>query len=109
MVKKYVYLDLSIFFFLTISFLTISYHGQIAGVNTLIWEREEILNATQQSLLKKRVEESRGRAGTSRARGQQQRPPRERRGNAEDLKLKKKLASLESTETKSKTERNKKK
>ncbi|XP_062404161.1 DNA damage-binding protein 2 isoform X2 [Sardina pilchardus] len=79
------------------------------GVNILVWKREEIVSGMQESLLTKRMEASRGRAGTSRVRRQQQRPPRDRRGNKEDLKLKKKLASLESTETKSKTHRSRKK
>ncbi|XP_076127667.1 DNA damage-binding protein 2 isoform X2 [Alosa pseudoharengus] len=79
------------------------------GVNILVWKREEIVSGMQESLLQKRKEESRVRPGTSRVRSPQQRPPRDRRGNAEDLKLKKKLASLESTETKSKTQRSRKK
>ncbi|KAG5274064.1 hypothetical protein AALO_G00158770 [Alosa alosa] len=72
------------------------------GVNILVWKREEIVSGMQESLLQRRKEEGRGRSP-------QQRPPRDRRGNAEDLKLKKKLASLESTETKSKTQRSRKK
>ncbi|XP_042562366.1 DNA damage-binding protein 2 [Clupea harengus] len=79
------------------------------GFNVLVWNREDVVNGMQESLLKKRMEENRGQAGTSRTRSRQQRPPRDKKGTAEDLKLKKKLASLESTETKSKTQRNRKK
>ncbi|XDV28901.1 hypothetical protein PO909_032094, partial [Leuciscus waleckii] len=71
------------------------------GYNILIWNREDTLNQVN---WKRTVEDSGGRAGTSRSqRRAQQRTNRDGRAAANDAKLKKKLSSLSSTETKSKT------
>ncbi|XP_067245401.1 DNA damage-binding protein 2 [Chanodichthys erythropterus] len=73
------------------------------GYNILIWNREDTLNSINRKQIAERVE-SGGRAGTSRSqRSTQQRTNRGGRAAADDAKLKKKLASLSSTETKSKT------
>ncbi|KAM4619002.1 DNA damage-binding protein 2 [Polymixia lowei] len=74
--------------------------GSGMGVNILVWNREDSVIGKQCKL----VEEMGSRAGSSRGqRGSQQRSNRDRRGSAGDAKLKKKLASLESSETKAKT------
>ncbi|XP_056110522.1 DNA damage-binding protein 2 isoform X2 [Rhinichthys klamathensis goyatoka] len=71
------------------------------GYNILIWNREDTLNRVN---WKQTVEDSGGRAGTSRSqRSAQRRTNRDGRAAANDAKLKKKLSSLSSTETKSKT------
>ncbi|KAK7152102.1 hypothetical protein R3I94_008438 [Phoxinus phoxinus] len=70
------------------------------GYNILIWNREDTLNRVN---WKQTVEDSGGRAETSRhSRSAQQRTNRAGRAAANDAKLKKKLSSLSSTETKSK-------
>ncbi|KAI2653547.1 DNA damage-binding protein 2 [Labeo rohita] len=74
------------------------------GYNILIWNGENTLNGVNRKQTTERVEDSEGRPGTSRSqRSTQQRTNRDRRAAADDAKLKKKLASLSSTETKSKT------
>ncbi|XP_052008660.1 DNA damage-binding protein 2 [Xyrauchen texanus] len=74
------------------------------GFNILIWNREDTLNSVNQKYSMERVEEVGSRAGTSRSqRSAQQHTQRNRRTSAEDAMLKKKLSSLSSTETKSKT------
>ncbi|XP_030622430.1 DNA damage-binding protein 2 [Chanos chanos] len=74
------------------------------GFNILVWNRTDSVNSTQGQQMRKRGEERGGRARASRA--QRSNPPRPpRRGTAEDAKLKKKLASLESAETKSRAKR----
>uniref|UniRef100_A0A8B9KB30 DNA damage-binding protein 2 n=1 Tax=Astyanax mexicanus TaxID=7994 RepID=A0A8B9KB30_ASTMX len=74
------------------------------GYNILIWNRDDTVS---QSLCRRQREEGSepgGRAGSSRGqRGNPQRPRGDRRGTADSAKVKKKLASLESTETNSKT------
>ncbi|XP_039540224.1 DNA damage-binding protein 2 isoform X2 [Pimephales promelas] len=71
------------------------------GYNILIWNREDTLNRVTWT---QTVEDSGGRAGTSRSqRSARQRANRDGRAAANDAKLKKKLSSLSSTETKSKT------
>uniref|UniRef100_A0A672MMU2 DNA damage-binding protein 2 n=1 Tax=Sinocyclocheilus grahami TaxID=75366 RepID=A0A672MMU2_SINGR len=75
------------------------------GYNILIWNREDTLNSVNQKQTVEKVEDSGGRPGTSRSqRRTQQHTNRDRRAAADDAKLKKKLSSLSSTETKSKTE-----
>uniref|UniRef100_A0A671NT18 DNA damage-binding protein 2 n=1 Tax=Sinocyclocheilus anshuiensis TaxID=1608454 RepID=A0A671NT18_9TELE len=75
------------------------------GYNILIWNREDTLNSVNRKQTVEKVEDSGGRPGTSRSqRRTQQHTNRDRRAAADDAKLKKKLSSLSSTETKSKTE-----
>uniref|UniRef100_UPI003AAB5D5C DNA damage-binding protein 2 n=1 Tax=Centroberyx gerrardi TaxID=166262 RepID=UPI003AAB5D5C len=73
--------------------------GSGMGVNILVWNREDSMISKQnkQEEMRSKVEGSRGQ------RGSQQRSSRNRRHPAGDGKLKKKLASLESSGTKTKT------
>uniref|UniRef100_A0A667X8I6 DNA damage-binding protein 2 n=1 Tax=Myripristis murdjan TaxID=586833 RepID=A0A667X8I6_9TELE len=74
--------------------------GSGMGVNILVWKREDSLIRHQS----KRQEEMGSDVGSSRGRrGSQQRSNRDRRAPAQDAKLKKKLASLEASEIKTKT------
>ncbi|XP_013886894.1 DNA damage-binding protein 2 [Austrofundulus limnaeus] len=74
--------------------------GSGMGVTLLLWDHDESLLGDGQ----KPQEEMPTSSGLSRGqRRSQQRSSRDRKGSAADAKLKKKLASLEETETKTKT------
>ncbi|KAM7414674.1 hypothetical protein PAMA_019474 [Pampus argenteus] len=74
--------------------------GSGMGVTVLVWDKNELLIGDQHKLQEETS------ASVDSLRGQrrgQQRPSRDRRGVAADTKLKKKLASLEESKTKTKT------
>ncbi|KAI7802343.1 putative DNA damage-binding protein 2 [Triplophysa rosa] len=77
------------------------------GFNILIWKREDMLlnsDNQNQEFTEERVEGGRGRAGTSRSQhSARQQPQRDKRTSQDNAKLKKKLSSLSSTETKAKS------
>ncbi|XP_007256039.3 DNA damage-binding protein 2 isoform X2 [Astyanax mexicanus] len=74
------------------------------GYNILIWNRDDTVSQSPCRRQREEGSEPGGRAGSSRGqRGNPQRPRGDRRGTADSAKVKKKLASLESTETNSKT------
>ncbi|KAA0714977.1 DNA damage-binding protein 2 [Triplophysa tibetana] len=77
------------------------------GFNILIWKREDMLlnsDNQNQEFTEERVDDCRGRAGTSRSqRSARQQPRRDKRTSQDNAKLKKKLSSLSSTETKAKS------
>ncbi|XP_061577737.1 DNA damage-binding protein 2 [Cololabis saira] len=74
--------------------------GSGMGVTVLVWDHDESLVSGRHKLHEEAS--ANGSKGQSRS---QQRPSRDRRGPAVDAKLKKKLASLEETQTKTKTGR----
>ncbi|XP_056621464.1 DNA damage-binding protein 2 [Triplophysa dalaica] len=78
------------------------------GFNILIWKREDMLlnsDNQNQEITEERVDDGRGRAGTSRShRSARQQPQRDKRTSQDNAKLKKKLSSLSSTETKAKSQ-----
>ncbi|XP_015250641.1 PREDICTED: DNA damage-binding protein 2 isoform X1 [Cyprinodon variegatus] len=81
--------------------------GSGMGLTLLIWDSDESLISGRHKHLEESSASEEGLRGQRRS--QQQRSSRERRGKAGDTKLKKKLASLEETETKTKTGRMRKK
>lgn len=71
----------------------------LSGVTVLVWDRNESLISDQRH----EREETSTSAGRLRGQRRQQRSSRDRRGPAADGKLKKKLASLEESGTKTET------
>ncbi|KAG5848913.1 DNA damage-binding protein 2 isoform X2 [Anguilla rostrata] len=79
--------------------------GSGMGFSILIWNREDIVNKGQDRLMREMAEETGLTGGTSSSRAQHRshQRPGDRRGTAEKTKLKKKMESLESPGTKTKT------